>query len=387
MSQIQSGSEATAAALVGSLATFSLFDVLDLLAGTGHTGELQVVGRAIDQRVWVDRGDLLDPTGHGSDASAFFELACVEEGWFYFTLVGSVPEGHARVPIGTVLTDLGPQVEEWRTLVASLPFDARVSMSSSTPGPAVQIRSDQWQLLSLVGNPGRTVRAVVDAADTHPLDTLRTLRELIDAHLVSLVLASPGLPSHGPVGSHYASPDPYTGEPGSGSPEGTVHAPSAATGPVPGAAEHADAGSEPAPVRSWSASEPASAEPRAEPETWRSETDQQPPARTGSVPEGGGDHPATPPASRAPARTGSTPAPIPPAPEGFVERDESVEGPITRPAAAGDPDADTAAVPAVPAAVTTTTRTARRSAMPPPISGDPWSSSPPAGDRGSEEDR
>ncbi len=262
MSQIQSGSEATAAALVGSLATFSLFDVLNLLASTGHTGELQVVGRAVDQRVWVDRGDLLDPTGQGSNGSALFELACVEEGWFYFTLVGSVPEGQARVPIGSILADLGPQVEEWRDLVASLPFDARVSMSASTPGPAVQIRSDQWQLLSLVGNPGRTVRAVVDAADTHPLDTLRTLRELVDAHLVSLVLASPSLPAHVPAGNLYGAPSLFTGEPGSGSLERAAHATPGAGIPPAETPEHEGPTTEAPPERSWSTSEQAIAEPR-----------------------------------------------------------------------------------------------------------------------------
>src|SRR5579859_1689182 len=113
MSQIQDGSEATAAALVGSLATFSLFDVLEMLARTGRTGELQVVGRAVDQRVWVDRGDLLDPSGEGTRSSALFELACIEEGWFYFTVAPTAPEGQARVPVASVLADLGPQVVEW----------------------------------------------------------------------------------------------------------------------------------------------------------------------------------------------------------------------------------------------------------------------------------
>jgi len=46
MSQAQSGSEAAPAALVGSLTTFSLVDVLDLLARTNHTGELQSSGGA-----------------------------------------------------------------------------------------------------------------------------------------------------------------------------------------------------------------------------------------------------------------------------------------------------------------------------------------------------
>src|SRR5579863_4671890 len=99
MSQVQSDSEAAAAALVGSLSTFSLIDVLDLLARTGHTGELQVVGRGIDRHVWVDQGDLVDASGTadaGGLSAVLFELACRDEGWFYFSCTAGVPEGAER---------------------------------------------------------------------------------------------------------------------------------------------------------------------------------------------------------------------------------------------------------------------------------------------------
>jgi len=184
MSQVQSGSEAAAAALVGSLATFSLVDILDLLARTNYTGELQIVGRGIDQRVWMDKGDLVT-AGTGSADSVLFDLACIEEGWFYFTAGEVPPDGGARSPVATVLADVGPQVEEWRSLVARLPFDTVVKMSASTPAAEVQIRGDQWQLLSLVGG-GRTVRQVVDASAVHPLDTLRILGELLTARLITI---------------------------------------------------------------------------------------------------------------------------------------------------------------------------------------------------------
>jgi len=184
MTQAQSGSEA-AAALVGSLATFTLIDVLDLLARTGHTGELQVVGRGVDNRLWVDAGELLQANTDTANA-ALFELACIEEGWFYFTASTNMPEGRTRVPVTNVLEELGPQVTEWRELVTVLPADAMVKMSSKTPGGQVQIRADQWTLLSLVGSPGRTVREVIDECAQHPLDTLRTLRELADAKLIAV---------------------------------------------------------------------------------------------------------------------------------------------------------------------------------------------------------
>ena len=159
--------------------------MLDLLARTGRTGELQVVGADIERRIWVDQGDLVDTDGTGSTVAGLFALGCVEEGWFYFTLTDTVPDGMSRVPLPSVIADLTPQVAEWYLLVALLPFDAVVRMSTSTPAEEVQIRADQWQLLSLVGG-GREVREVVAASALHPLDTLRTLRELTDGFLVTV---------------------------------------------------------------------------------------------------------------------------------------------------------------------------------------------------------
>lgn len=356
MSQIQTGSEANAAALVGSLASFSLFDVLELLARTGHTGELQVVARGIDQRVWVDRGDLLDSTGAGSNSTALFELACVEEGWFYFTLTGALPEGTERVPVVSLLADLGPQVDEWRSLVAFLPFDARVSMSASTPAPAVQIRADQWQLLSLVGSPGRTIRAVIDTAEAHPLTTLRTLRELIDAQLVTMVLAAPSLPTHGSAAGLYS---------------GTAPAPMASAPPYESTTTPLETGpvlATPPGVGDLEAARHLAAAPGDEP--WADDASGEH-AAAPNGPASGEDPSASASHARPAPPAGATP--IPP-PEGWVEHDESVEGPILS-TTDSPPDTDTTRVPAtVQAGGSVGGPSSNGSAMPPPISGDPWSS-------------
>lgn len=186
MSEVQTESEATAAALVGSLETFNLVDVLDLLARTGHTGELQVVGRGVDRRIWVDQGDMVDGVGEGGLHLALFDLACRDEGWFYFTNAVAVPEGTERLSISDTLGELGPQVEEWRRLVETLPAQATVCMAPNPPGAEVQIRGEQWQLLSMVGAPGRTVWEIMEASSLEPLVVLRTLQELSDAGLVTV---------------------------------------------------------------------------------------------------------------------------------------------------------------------------------------------------------
>ncbi len=225
MSQDRNGSEPTAASLVGSLSSFPLLDVLDLLARTGRTGELQIVGQGLDRRLWVDRGELVDTTGSGSPDTGLFEMACIEDGWFYFTLADSTPEVTARAAIPAVLEGLSAQVDEWRELVRAFPFDAVVHMSSSTPADEVQIRSDQWQLLTLVG-AGRPVHDVLSASSLHPLDTLRTLRELAGGQLVWVEAGAKGTE---PPAPHVAAPHEAAAHEGATS-RGAVtpHAPSTA---------------------------------------------------------------------------------------------------------------------------------------------------------------
>jgi hypothetical protein len=219
-----------------------------------------------------------------------------------------------------VLADLGPQVEEWRNLVAFLPFDARVSMSSAAPAPNVQIRSDQWHLLGMVGSPGRTVRAVLDVSDAHPLETLRTLRELIDAQLVSLVLATAASPAHAPgIGLYDIGTSASAFEP-------------SAYEPAPRDA--------PPPPWATSSTAPSTAPER---DGWTAEDEREP---------------STGPVAASPAPPGP-PAP----PEGWVEREEAI---------ANDPDHANLAV-ATPGG--SVVESPNGSAMPPPITGDPWSAS------------
>jgi len=280
MSRVQSGSEATAASLVGSLATFSLVDILDLLARTGQAGELHVVGGGYDGRIWMDRGDLV--TSGSSVDTDLFELACVEEGWFYFTAGERSPSNGSRMPALAVLAGLGPQVAEWRSLVVLLPFEALVRMSSSTPAAEVQIRADQWQLLSLVGSGGHSVRDVVDGADSSAINALRTLRELLDNRLIVV------------DGVRSGSRDED---------------------------EHEDQDAAPAPP-----------------------------------PVDRADESALPP---------FVPPPVPPAPDGWVVAEGQNGAPVDVMSAIGNGNGSDASLQAEPA---------QNAVMPPPISGDPWSS-------------
>ncbi|HUA95188.1 MAG TPA: DUF4388 domain-containing protein [Acidimicrobiales bacterium] len=188
MNQLSATGDSPAASLVGSVSAFHLTDVLSLLAHTGQTGELQVVGAGVDGRVWLEEGEL---TGSAVGSSltvsqAVFELGLLSDGWFSFTEDLRAPAPAPGQTVASVLSVVGPQVEEWHELLGRVPLDAVVRLSPEPPSAEVQIRADQWQILTTVGKADLSVQDVVAALDHDQVVTLRLLRDLLDAGLISV---------------------------------------------------------------------------------------------------------------------------------------------------------------------------------------------------------
>jgi hypothetical protein len=188
MFEHESSEAAPAASLVGSLAAFSLSDVLSMLASTKQTGEVHVVSDAADGKLWLADGELSN--AHVGSATtigqAVFELACVVEGWFYFTEGVVSSSGQPTVPVGAVLNEVRPQVEEWREIRQEVPFEAVVTLAPEPPGQDIQIRTDQWRVLATVGSSGLSVKEVLDRIGDDQIIGLRTLRDLHAAGLIEL---------------------------------------------------------------------------------------------------------------------------------------------------------------------------------------------------------
>ncbi len=186
MSQTDSSEEEPTASLVGSLSVFTLSDVLTMLASTAQTGELEVVSEMADGRVWLDGGELSNAqVGEATTiGQAVFELACVSDGWFYFTTDLLSPSGHPTVPVAAVLDEVRPQVDEWREIRQDVPLEAVVTLAPDPPGQDVQIRSDQWKVLTTVGSSGHTVRSVLEMIGGDQIIGLRTLRDLHSSGLI-----------------------------------------------------------------------------------------------------------------------------------------------------------------------------------------------------------
>jgi hypothetical protein len=175
-----------AASLVGSLSVFNLADVLLLLSTTDQTGELQVVSETMDGKVWLARGALSNArVGTATTIGrAVFELACLTEGWFYFTAGVVSTSGQPTVPVVAVLDEVRPQVDEWRAITSVIALGATVGLAPDAPDHDVQIRSDQWRVLTTVGANQNSVREVLDHIGGDQIVTLRTLRDLHQAGLI-----------------------------------------------------------------------------------------------------------------------------------------------------------------------------------------------------------
>jgi hypothetical protein len=184
----ESPDQATTASLVGSLSVFPISDVLSMLATTLQTGELQVVGHSVDGRVSLDQGQLLSAeVGTASTVGqAIFDLARINEGSFYFTAGPVSAQGQSPVSVASVLDQVRPQVEEWQEIQAVVPLDSPVALRPDPPGQDVQIRSDQWRVLTTIGNGGSTVGAVLEMFGGDQIVGLRALRDLHTAGLIDL---------------------------------------------------------------------------------------------------------------------------------------------------------------------------------------------------------
>ncbi len=82
-----------------------------------------------------------------------FELACLTEGWFYFTM-GAASFERPASRVGRERCS-AKCVRRWTSgseIRSVVPVDALVSLSPTPPGHDVQIRSDQWQVLTTVGH-------------------------------------------------------------------------------------------------------------------------------------------------------------------------------------------------------------------------------------------
>ncbi len=179
------------ASLIASLTAFSLQQILHIIIESSQDGELYVGGTDQDGRAWIKEGKIIGfsvSTLDDSTASAekaLFELALFDNAWAYFTLGRSAPTSTCSEDLRVIVDRIGPQLEEYRSLIEKIPLNATVQLNQDSPSDSVQMSSSQWKVLTRIGSKsGQQVREIVSSTDTSQVDTLKILDQLLEAQLI-----------------------------------------------------------------------------------------------------------------------------------------------------------------------------------------------------------
>ncbi|MGI8792278.1 MAG: DUF4388 domain-containing protein [Acidimicrobiales bacterium] len=175
--------------LQGSLETFEIPDVLVLLASTKKTGELRVVGGQVDGRLWFEGGEIVQATVSGrpvQHVDGVFQILRLAQGTFSFESDIKAPKPTDGEKVESVLGSAQERLSEWRDIAKVVPhLDCTLAMTEALPADEVLVDQGQWKILVKVAG-GASVRQLMDSTGASEFDACRSVRELIDAELLSI---------------------------------------------------------------------------------------------------------------------------------------------------------------------------------------------------------
>ena len=172
-------------ALQGTLDTFSLPDVLKLLATTSKTGRLRIDGDRGQGSVWLSDGRVVDADADRAVDGApteevVFELLRFSSGSFAFDADSHTPKAEHPDDVNDLLRRANSLLSEWTELEAVVPsLDHRVSLTSELSSDEVTIDADRWRSLVAVGG-GRSVGEVASSLGLSELNVSRAVRDLVE---------------------------------------------------------------------------------------------------------------------------------------------------------------------------------------------------------------
>ncbi len=174
-------------ALQGTLDTFSLPDVLRLLATTSKTGCLRIEGDRGQGGVWLDGGSVVDADadraveGTPTD-EVVFELLRFDTGSFAFDADDRSAQASngAGEDVEDVLRRATALLGEWSELEAVVPSLAHhVSLAIDLSADEVTIDADRWRSVVAVAG-GRTVGELASELGLTELGVSRAVRDLVE---------------------------------------------------------------------------------------------------------------------------------------------------------------------------------------------------------------
>jgi hypothetical protein len=172
-------------ALQGTLDTFSLPDVLRLLATTGKSGCLHIDGDRGRGRVWIDDGAVVDAAadralGEASVDEVIFEMLRFDRGSFSFAAEEQSSSPREPVEVEGALRRAGQLLDEWRELEVVVPsLNHRVAMAPELTVEQVTIDSSRWEALVAIA-AGRSVGELAESLHQGELGISRMVSDLVE---------------------------------------------------------------------------------------------------------------------------------------------------------------------------------------------------------------
>lgn len=220
-------------ALQGTLETFSLPEVLQLLSSTQKSGCLRLSGSRGAGSVWVREGAIVSSEADGAahadgPVEVVFELLRFEDGDFVFDEGGEPDVAGEAQPVSEVLDEASGMLDEWRDIEQVVPSARHwVSLVAELPGEEITLSAARWKALVAVGG-GATVDQLGDQLELGELPVARVVKDLTEQGLVEIGEPPADLPAPGTAPSAQEEPA------AAGSPEG-------ASAPVDGVGDAAPA--------------------------------------------------------------------------------------------------------------------------------------------------
>jgi Domain of unknown function (DUF4388) len=188
-------------ALQGTLDTFSLPDVLRLLATTAKTGRLRIDGDRGQGSVWLDGGSVVgaaaDRAVSGTPTDeVVFELLRFDSGAFAFDAGDKAPQPGRPEDVEDILRRATSLLREWTELEAVVPSPAHhVLLAPDLSADEVTIDADRWRSVVAIAS-GRTIGELAQELGLTELGVSRVVRDLVDLGVADV--EPPGLPEPGP---------------------------------------------------------------------------------------------------------------------------------------------------------------------------------------------
>ena len=181
-------------ALQGTLDTFSLPDVLRLLATTSKTGRLRIEGDRGQGSVWLSDGGVVDAdadrTLDGTPVDeVVFELLRFDSGNFAFDGDDTAADASRPEDVEALLRRANDLLGEWTELEAVVPsLEHEVTLAGDLSADEVTISADSWQSLVAVSS-GRTVGELATALGLTELGVSHAVRDLVELGVVDVGLS------------------------------------------------------------------------------------------------------------------------------------------------------------------------------------------------------